>query len=160
MSHCPDEFNGLQKLILLKRHEQPPPGYYVHFADKVIARIEAEVLVKRGSWWQRVWISLQSGPVVACGYGCVVAGLLVVGVGISQSVEPEPVPPAVAIANPWDTQLRSLAVSTPANVAYARQVIQPTISDSSFTPVVSGGAPNFLFDGSLLKARVASYSPR
>jgi len=160
MSHSPDEFDGLQKVLLLKRHEQPPPGYFVHFADKVVARIEAEGLVRRGRWWQRLWITLQSGPVVACGYGGVVAGLLVIGVGISQSVEPGSAGPAAVMANPWDVQMRSLSESTPANVAYARQVMEPTIPHSSFTPVVSRGAPDSLFDGSLLKVRPASYNLR
>jgi hypothetical protein len=160
MSHRPDEFDGLRKVLVLKRHEQPPPGYFVHFADKVVARIEAEGLVRHGSWWQRVWVSIQSGPVVACSYGCMVAGLLVVGVGISQSVEPDPGAPAVVMGSPWETQPRSLAVSTPGNVVFTRRVIEPTAADSSFTPVVSGSAPDFLFDGSLLKARPASYSLR
>ena len=62
MNPAPEEFDELRKLLVLKRHEQPPPGFFNHFSDKVIGRIEAEGLFRRASWWQRLFPSLDAKP--------------------------------------------------------------------------------------------------
>ena len=40
MSPDPENFETLRRLLVLKRFEQPPPGYFHHFAPRVIARIK------------------------------------------------------------------------------------------------------------------------
>src|ERR1051326_3828523 len=89
MNSAPEEFNQLRKLLALKRHEVPPPGFFERFPDKVVARIEAEGLGGRVSWWRRLFPQLDAKPVLACAYGLVVVGLLAVGVGVSQSLDTE-----------------------------------------------------------------------
>jgi hypothetical protein len=54
-----DEFNDnvesqVQRLLRLKRHEQPPPGFYPSFAGRVMSRIEAEKSYSFFSNW-RFW---------------------------------------------------------------------------------------------------------
>src|SRR5262245_41113402 len=89
MNPSPEEFDRLRKLLTLKRREQAPPGYFNHFSDKIIARIEAEGLSGRVPWWQRLFPQLDAKPVLACAYGLVIMGLLAIGVGVSQSLDTE-----------------------------------------------------------------------
>ena len=71
MNPAPEQFDRLRKLPTLKRHESPPPGYFNHFSDKIIARIEAEGLCARNLWWQRLFKEWDAKPVLACAYGLV-----------------------------------------------------------------------------------------
>src|SRR2546425_557604 len=118
MNPSPEEFEQLKKLLALKRNEQPPPGFFNHFSDKVIARIEAEGLIMRTSWGRRFLPELVARRVLACAYGLVIPGLLVVGLGFSGSLDSEE---AVApnLGSPW------LAAKTPSRgvpaSAFARQ---------------------------------------
>lgn len=83
------EFERLQALLALKRHEQPPPGFFTHFSSKVIARIQAEEMEAGRSGWRR-WIrQLQLSPVLTCAYGVVVASLLILGINWASHRDPQ-----------------------------------------------------------------------
>jgi len=157
MNRAPEEFDQLRKLLVLKRHETPPPAFFNHFSDKIIARIEAEALVARISWWQRLFPDLDAKPVLACAYGLVITGLLVVGLGISESLEPEE-SAAVNLGSPW------LAVQTPAAIPSAttpRHLTEPNTGTSSVNPVFTSSAPpRSLFDLNRLPVEQVSYSFR
>jgi len=141
-----NEFSQLQKLLKLKRHEQPAHGYFIHFSDKVMARIEAESPVSRSSWWQWLWASLDTKPLVACGYTCMAAGLLVIGFGVSRSIESDE-PTGSALVRPWyaasPTASQSFALDHSSSTALA---LDRSDAASSVTPVISSSAPGFLFD--------------
>jgi len=42
MSSEPENFEALRRLLVIKRHEQPPPGYFNDFSRQVISRIRAD----------------------------------------------------------------------------------------------------------------------
>ena len=100
MNHDSQEFARLRRLLALKRHEQPPPGYFDRFSTQVIARIKAgeigepESVVSRflgGSlWWQWLSAALEAKPAFVGAFGAAVCGLLVAGIVYSES---SPVPP-------------------------------------------------------------------
>jgi hypothetical protein len=67
-----EEFVELRRLLILKRHEVPPPGYFNNFSGQVIARIHdgesgtAEIrLSLGGDWFQRLWSALEARPAFA-----------------------------------------------------------------------------------------------
>jgi len=156
MNPSPEEFDQLKKLLALKRHEQPPPGFFNHFSDKVIARIEAEGVIMPVSWRQRLFPDLDAKPVLACAYGLVITGLLVVGLGISASLDSEE-SVAPSLSSPW------LAAHTPTPAApVATSTPRPPTdqSSSSVNPVFSSSAPRSLFDVNRLPIEPASYNLR
>jgi hypothetical protein len=80
-----ENFEQLRQLLALKRHEQPPPRYFNDFSSQVIARIRAEGMGKHperaeGTWWERLWMSLEAKPVFAGAFGAGVCAVLVSGI--------------------------------------------------------------------------------
>ena len=83
----PEDFDSLEKLLRLKRYEQPPPRYFREFSGRVISRIAAGEA--RGSWWERFGFDLR--PAFAAAAGMFACGLVVYGVATADgSVEIDP----------------------------------------------------------------------
>ena len=79
MSASPDNFESLEKLLKLKRHEQPPPRYFNEFSGRVLTRIEAGE--GRASLWEQFGFDLR--PAFAAAAGMFACGLVVYGVATS-----------------------------------------------------------------------------
>jgi len=126
MSPIPDDFEQLRRLLALKRHEQPPPGYFHGFSRQVIVRIKAGDLgnESEGSFWtfggrsvfQRIWATLDARPILAGSFGVAVCGFFVVGALLSDSgsaiavTDPNPAPTFQTRA---DAQLSSVGGAPP-----------------------------------------------
>jgi hypothetical protein len=79
MDSPPDNFESLEKLLKLKRYEQPPPRYFNRFSGQVLARIESGE--GRTSLWERFGFDLR--PAFAAAAGMLACGLVVYGVATS-----------------------------------------------------------------------------
>jgi len=96
-----DNFEALQRLLKLKRHEQPPPGYFNDFSSQVIRRIKLgrkeekegflEYLFIEAPWLQRLLEGFQAKPAVAWSFGLAACALVVSSIVYSESVEVTPV---------------------------------------------------------------------
>ena len=85
-----ENFEQLRRLLALKRHEQPPPGYFNNFSGQVIARIKAGERgedsfnlgrwVWEGAWLQRLWSAIETKPALTGAFGVLVCGLLISGI--------------------------------------------------------------------------------
>lgn len=141
----------LQRLLALKRHERPPPGYFDAFPGKVLARIQAAERARQAPWWQRLLAQFDAKPIVACAYGVALGTVLVSGFGfISLSEDSAPEPFAVSLAlDP--TLLRS----PDAPRLTSGLGIEPAL-ESSMNPVTLG-PPAFLLQGSAVSPTLASW---
>jgi len=160
MNPSAEESDRLRKLLALKHHEPPPPGYFNLFSDKIIARIEAEGPGIRISWWQRLFPELDAKPVLACAYGLVIMGMLAIGVGVSQSLDTEETA-APNLGRPWFAQAPASEAMLPVSVPVAQASLTGQSNPaSSVNPVISSGAPSFLFDVNRLKVEQAKHDWR
>jgi hypothetical protein len=94
MSSDSENFEQLRRLVALKRHEQPPPGYFHHFSREVIVRIKAGETGDQitASWWswnssllQRFWAAIESRPALAGAFGVAVCGFFAAGALLSEN---------------------------------------------------------------------------
>lgn len=141
-----DNFEGLQRLLALKRYEQPPPGYFNRFADQVMQRIDSGEELGITSWWQRFAAGFALRPALAGAFGLAVAGIYYFGLGVSQLVDQQTAQTAPSAIELWPAEPivspLSLAAETSQPSALRRQ--EPLMA-SSMQPVISAGAPRGLF---------------
>jgi len=86
MNHDSDNFEPLRRLLAVKRHEQPPPGYFNSFSREVCARIQAGESAGASSFFarlfdfQRFWASFETKPILAAAIGVAACGFLLAGI--------------------------------------------------------------------------------
>lgn len=83
-----EQFEQLRKLLVLKRHEQPPPGYFNRFSDQVITRIKTgDQSADGASWLRKLWALLETKPMLTGAFGAAVCALVISGIVFSEDVE-------------------------------------------------------------------------
>src|SRR5690349_9142624 len=143
MSQEMENFESLQKLLRVKRHEQPPPGYFDQFSSEVMARLRAgeheqkdlwRELGEEASWLQRLWASLDAKPALAGAFGVLVCGVVLTGIYFSQQSEPQ-----TAVLNQMDAwsvpgSANALALGLPGG--------QPGPTDATNSVISPSGNPS------------------
>src|ERR1043165_4148165 len=98
MSREMENFESLQKLLKVKRCEQPPPGYFEQFSSEVMARLRAgeheqkdlwREMGDEASWLQRLWMTLDARPALAGAFGVLVCGVVLSGIYYAQKTDPQ-----------------------------------------------------------------------
>jgi hypothetical protein len=144
MSQDSQDFTSLRRLLALKRHEQPPPGYFNDFSSQVIARIKAgegahdnamERLLWDAPWLQRLWAALETKPIMAGAFGAAVCAVLVAGVFYSGSPDGQPIVsgPATTTTSPVELANNGLASDQPVLARPAGFSVQTALPDSIAT---------------------------
>jgi|SRR5665213_3053931 len=67
-----ENFEELQKIMALKRYEQPPPGYLHHLPGRIMSRIERGE--KPLTFWEKLSANFALRPSVAYAFGLTVFG--------------------------------------------------------------------------------------
>lgn len=97
MSEQHQQFTELKKLLKLKQHEVPPPGFFNHFSESVIAGIRDQKTAGQGSLADRMndaapWLMnflrfFEAKPGVVGGFATSLCLLLVLGVVLAERSE-------------------------------------------------------------------------
>jgi hypothetical protein len=129
MSPEQENFEALRRLLALKRHEQPPPGYFNHFSIQVIRRIQAgervpdsllERLFMEAPWFQRMWGILEAKPVLVGAFGAAVCGLMLAGLVYSENVNVAAAPVLLPPPDPQEPTPTQLVESSPVTPMFSR----------------------------------------
>jgi hypothetical protein len=84
----PENDTEVQRMLALKRHEQPPAGFFHGFSDKIIDRIQTAGPAPKLTWRERLSAEFYGVPVYVCLVGVVVFALLVAGLLASLRLPP------------------------------------------------------------------------
>jgi len=90
MNESENNFESLRRLLALKRHEIPPPGYFNSFSSQVISRIRAgeadesremaDRLLSEAPWLLKLLHFFQAKPVYVSSFACSLCLLLLFGI--------------------------------------------------------------------------------
>jgi hypothetical protein len=161
MNENNDNFHELKRLLKLKQHEVPPPGYFSNFPGEVISRIRAgepagsqdlAEQLRGTSWLESLLRVFQAKPGVIGGVATSLCLLLLIGVVLADRPDQEPVgilassettpesTPALAAAVPTSADTSGIAVSTnpvvslqPVATLFSQQQ-NPLFQSASFAP--------------------------
>ena len=86
MNSNPDDFEALRKLMALKRHELPPPGYFNRLPDRIAIRLEREG--SQLGFWGRILAGCSFRPVFAYSFALAAFGALTMSVIYSVRMQP------------------------------------------------------------------------
>ncbi len=106
----PDEFEKLRKLMALKRHEEPPPGYFDRLPGEIRARI-AHVNAHPAPFWRRWLAAWDFPPALATSYAAVAVALLFAVVWVARQPG-NPGGPQVVTAPPVNTNQNPALVAS------------------------------------------------
>jgi hypothetical protein len=119
MSETNDNFDDLKRLLKLKQHEVPPPGYFSHFSGDVISRIRAgEVGGTAGflgrfegnSFMMSLLQVFQAKPGIIGGFATSLCLLLLIGVVMAERSDVPSTPVGITAISPTSRQPQVILV--------------------------------------------------
>jgi len=157
-----DNFDGVRRLLALKRHEQPPPGYFNTFSSQVISRIQAGEtagshslfarLAGDSSWWRSLAALVEAKPAFAGAFGAAVCALLISGIVYSENT------PTPVVAGVIASESGSSLTPAPASTVAVADSLAPTQFISTDTNALSPGAGSIWDQIGYPKAQPVSFS--
>ena len=75
MNESENNFESLRRLLALKRHEIPPPGYFNNFPRQVMARLrageaDAPPAIAAPSWLLKFFQAFEAKPAYVSSFAC------------------------------------------------------------------------------------------
>lgn len=147
MNSQPEDSDRLQKLLAVKRHEQPPPGYFVGLSSRIMERIEEDRQIQQLPWYRRLGLSFEWKPALVWVTGMAACGLVCAGVIAAMQVNIT----AVAASTEADQQVAAAEPGMP-----PMAVDEPV--QGSMEPVLTTASEPSPFDRITIKAQPVNYT--
>lgn len=141
MSDAPDDFDALRRLLSLKNHEAPPPGFFDRMPGQIMARIQEpqprwtwETLMDR--LFQIPWFQ----PVASASMALLVGGLFFAA--LSNPADSSLAPRSATFSAPTLGSMDTLAFEIPASSSIrsssdsANGLMQPSLQPLTHGPIV------------------------
>ena len=151
MNENKNNFDSLRRLLALKRHETPPPGYFENFSRDVMASIRAGENSRTANvssqlpWLFRLLSTFEVKPAFAGSFASMLCLLLLLGIVYAERPDgaQQQLLPAAEISSP-------LAMSPSGNFSPMpmEQRVAQTVSISSTNPVFNPQPMTAWFGGS------------
>lgn len=138
-----DNFEALRRMLALKRHEVPPPGFFHDLPGRVRAGIRADAAERARPWWQR--LAARPGWRPALAGACALGG--VVGVAWKAGLDPNARPPLAArLAEATAVGSGAPAATAPPALGFGLRLGEETPDVAgSVNPHLSSAPPPWLF---------------
>ncbi len=148
-----ENFDDLRKLLVLKKYEQPPPGYFAELPTRIWTRIERE---PSESFWERFLPNFGINPAMAYSFGLLACGTLVFGIGYSlRTTEGTETAIRPLSDDIWDSPAPKVAASDSLGLSN----FQSMTHMASTNPVMSAGPLPSLFGTPSIQVAPVNFSP-
>lgn len=145
MNSSPDDQESIRKLLVIKRYEQPPPGFFNSFSDQVISRIQTQSTLHRPSWWQQWFAEISGQPLIASTYALLFAGLFVVALGLAQSPTVNEQAEGLGATSETAYSLREASFAfPPGQVLQQQQTVRSSLDPAAPLPMPGSGLESML----------------
>lgn len=143
MENDNENFDQLKKLLALKKHELPPPGYFNKLPGEIVSRIRTERSVHadpmaklnaEAPWLMRFWQTLEAKPVFAGAFGAAICSLVLAGIFFAEKPPGNP-----TLARPNNEDLAPFIAASPV------AVVEPSQDHPILMAATNQSGPN-LFD--------------
>jgi hypothetical protein len=161
MNSSPDNQDPIRKLLIIKKYEQPPPGFFNSFSHQVIARIQTESRIARQPWWQQWFAEISGQPLLASTYALLFAGLFVVALGLAQSpTEDEQAGASEAMfESAYSSRQASVGSFPVGQFLQQHQVTRSSLDPAAPLAIPGSGLEKMLFEISSNAMAPVSYQP-
>ena len=146
MRLAPEEFDDLEKLLAFKRHEQPPPGFFEDFPERVMARLMALEATAQQPWWVRWQTGFGLQPALVGAFGVAVVAVYFLGLSLANYAEQGAPAASGSAAQHWVMASPLPVAPLPIDLAHQPLGQSGDMAEaSSMNPVVSSRAPRGIF---------------
>lgn len=80
-----DAEKRLVRLLSLKRHELPPPGFFDQLPSRILVSLRAGSEISELSWWEKVWQTVVQQPMVGLSYATLGVGAVLFGISVLET---------------------------------------------------------------------------